>query len=406
MPVFNYEALTTTGDVTAGTMEAASKPELVVKLRSMGYYPKSIDQVGKKKEKGFEFSLGRGRVRAKDVEFFSYQVSTLLNAAVSLPRALTITMGQVSSEGMRRVVEQVRSEVEQGASLADALSQHPRVFNELYVNMVKAGEEGGVINVVMERLADFAERQRTLKETVISALFYPAILILIAIGAVTILTFFVIPKFTVLYTDLNITLPLPTRVLLGGIGFVTSYWWAVVIASLVVFFGLRQYASSEEGKIFLDKLKLRLPIFGDVFQKFALSRFTRTLGTLQSNSVPLLQSLRVCKETIGNRIYRGAVESGEQAIARGASLSSTLEESGVFPELVTQLISIGEESAQLEQMFEKLAEYYDLEIKKSLERLTSILSPIIILIMGVLVGFIAVAMILPIFQASTMIGGG
>jgi type II secretory pathway component PulF len=387
-------------------MEAASKPELVVKLRSMGYYPKSIDQVDEKKEKGLQFSFGRGRVRAKDVEFFSYQISTLLNSAVPLARALTITMGQISSEGMRRVVEQVRSEVEQGASLADALSQHPKAFNELYVNMVKAGEEGGVINVVMERLADFAERQRTLKETVISALFYPAILILIAIGAVTVLTFFVIPKFTVLYADLNITLPLPTRILLGGIGFVSSYWWAVFIGFLIAFFGLRQYASSEEGKIFFDNLKLKLPIFGDVFQKFALSRFTRTLGTLQNNSVPLLQSLRVCKETIGNRIYRDAVESGEQAIARGASLSSTLEESGVFPELVTQMISIGEESAQLEQMFEKLAEYYDLEIKKSLERLTSILSPIIILIMGVLVGFIAVAMILPIFQASTMIGGG
>ena len=406
MPVFNYEALTATGDVAAGTMEAASKPELIVRLRGMGYYPKSINQVGEKKEKGFEISLGRGRVRSKDVEFFSYQMSTLLNSAVPLARALTITMGQVSREGMRRVIEQVRSDVEQGASFADALSQHPKAFNELYVNMVRAGEEGGVINVVMERLADFAERQRTLKETVISAMFYPAILFLIAIGAVTVLTFFVIPKFTVLYTDLNITLPLPTRILLGGIGFVSSYWWVIIIGFLAAFFGLRQYASSEEGKIFLDKLKLKLPIFGDVVQKFALSRFTRTLGTLQNNSVPLLQSLRVCKETIGNRIYRDAVEEGEEAIARGASLSSTLEESGVFPELVTQMISIGEESAQLEQMFEKLAEYYDLEIKKSLERLTSILSPIIILIMGVLVGFIAVAMILPIFQASTMIGAG
>jgi type II secretory pathway component PulF len=272
--------------------------------------------------------------------------------------------------------------------------------------MVRVGEEGGVLNIVMERLADFAERQRTLKETVISAMFYPAILVLIAIAAVTVLTFFVIPKFTVLYADLNITLPLPTRILLGGIGLVSSYWWAIFIGFLAVFFGLRQYANSEEGKIFLDNLKLKLPIFGDVFQKFALSRFTRTLGTLLNNSVPLLQSLRVCKETIGNRIYRDAVESGEEAIARGASLSNTLEESGVFPELVTQLISIGEESAQLEQMFEKLAEYYDLEIKKSLERLTSILSPIIILVMGVLVGFIAVAMILPIFQASTMIGAG
>jgi type II secretory pathway component PulF len=187
---------------------------------------------------------------------------------------------------------------------------------------------------------------------------------------------------------------------------VTSYWWALAIVLLGAFFGLRQYARSEEGRIFFDSLKLKLPIFGDVFQKFALSRFTRTLGTLQNNDVPLLQALRVCKETIGNRIYRNAVEAGEESIARGASLSNTLEESGAFPELVTQMISIGEETAQIEQMFEKLAEYYDLEIKKSLERMTSILSPIIILIMGILVGFIAVAMILPIFQASTMIGAG
>ena len=405
MPLFNYEALTGAGVAATGTMEAASKSELVVKLRSMGYYPKSIDQVGAEEEKGFRLSLGGGRVRSKDVEFFSFQMSTLLNSAVDLMRALTITMEQVNSAPMRRVVEQVRGDVEQGSSFADALNQHPKAFSELYVNMIRAGEAGGVLGVVMDRLADFAERQRTLKETVISALFYPAILMIIASAAVVILTFFVIPKFTVLYDDLDITLPLPTRIMLGGIGFMHSYWWAIPIGVAIIFFGIRQYAHSEEGKIYIDSLKLKLPIFGKVFQILALSRFALTMSTLLSNGVLLLPSLRVVKGVIGNRVYSHAVESSEQAISRGANLADTLEESGVFPALITQMISIGEESAQLEQMFAKLADNYDIEIKNSLERLTSILGPIVILFMGVMIGFIAVAMVLPIFQASTMVAG-
>lgn len=405
MPLFNYEALTGAGVATTGVMEAASKSELVIKLRSMGYYPKSIDQVGAEEGKGFRLSLGGGRVRSKDVEFFSFQMSTLLNSAVPLMRALTITMEQVNSDAMRRVVEQVRSDVEQGSSFADALNQHPKAFSELYVNMIRAGEAGGVLGVVMNRLADFAERQRTLKETVISALFYPAILMLIAGAAVFVLTFFVIPKFTVLYADLDIILPLPTRVMLGSIGFMRSYWWAILIGVFAISFGIRQYAHSEEGKVHIDNLKIKLPIFGKLFQILALSRFALTMSTLLNNGVLLLPSLRVVKGVIGNRVYGHAVESSEQAIARGANLADTLEESGVFPALITQMISIGEESAQLEQMFAKLADNYDIEIKNSLERLTSILGPIVILFMGVMIGFIAVAMVLPIFQASTMVAG-
>ena len=405
MPLFNYEALTGAGAATTGVMEAASKPELVIKLRSMGYYPKSIDQVGVEEEKGFRRSLGGGRVRSKDVEFFSFQMSTLLNSSVPLMRSLTITMEQVNSDAMRRVVEQVRGDVEQGASFADALEQHPKVFSELYVNMIRAGQEGGVLGVVMDRLADFAERQRTLRETVISALFYPAILMLIATAAVLILTFFVIPKFTVLYDDFDVILPLPTRIMLGGIGFMRSYWWTILIGITAIFFGIRQYTRSEEGKLYTDSLKIKLPIFGKVFQILALSRFALTMSTLLNNGVLLLPALRVVKGVIGNRVYSDAVESSEQAISRGANLAETLEESGVFPLLMTQMISIGDESAQTEQMFAKLADNYDVEIKNSLERLTSILGPIVILLMGVIIGFIAVAMILPILQVSTAVTG-
>ena len=406
MPTFNYEAITNAGNPTAGTLEAATRPELISRLQSMGLYPTKVSEAGAE-ERGFGISFLAGRVKGKDVEFFSYQMATLLNSAVSLAEALDITMRQVSNPQMQRVIERVKSDVEHGTFFADALAQHPKAFNDLYVNMIRAGEEGGVLGVVMERLADFSERLRVLKQNVTSALFYPAILIVLSILAITVLTIFVIPKFTVLFEDLNVTLPLPTRILLVVIDFVSSWRGAVFFVGIIAaIIGAWQYSKTESGKLIFDGVKLKVPIIGPVFQIFALSRFTRTMGTLLENAVELLPALRVVKDTIGNQVYRNAVEESEKAIERGSDLSTPLEESGVFPAMITHMISIGEASAQLNQMFSKLADYYDMEIKKHLDRLMTILSPIIILVMGLMIGFIAVAMVLPIFQASSLIGGG
>ena len=407
MPRFRYEALTNTGTVVTNTQEASSRAELVSRLKVMGYWPTSIveDTAETQGGQGIQISFLPARIKPAEVEFFTYQMATLINAYVPLSRALGVTLEQITNVELKRVVEQVKYDVEHGSPLNDALAQHPRVFSELYVNMVKAGETGGVLGIVLERLAEFAERQRLLKTEVTSALFYPAILLVLSIGAVAVLMTFVIPKFTSMFAELDVALPGPTRLLIGITNFLGVYWWIILIAGIGGFVALRQYIRTESGRLTLDRVKLRLPIVGPIFSNFALVRFTRTMATLLENGVILLPALRVVKDTIGNSVYGNAVADAEQEIERGSTLSRELERGAVFPPLLTNMVAIGEESGDPQQMLTKLSVYYDLEIKKNLERLTNSIGPLVILVMGLLIGFIAVAMILPIFEASTSLSG-
>lgn len=405
MPTFEYQALTATGSVASGNLEAANRADLVAKLQRMGYYPTDVQQIGTDEKGAREIRLPwSGRVKSSDVEFFSVQMSTLINAHIPLSQALAIVLEQITSPNMRRIVEKVREDVEQGASFYAALAIHPKVFNDLYVNMIRAGEEGGVLGVVLDRLATFSERQRLLKSSVISALFYPAILFVLSILAISTLMLLVIPKFTSMFTELGVDLPMPTRVLLGVTGVFSSYWWVLALILIAGGFALRRYSHTEQGQLHFDQFRLSMPLFGTIFRTLALTRFTHTLSTLLENDVPLLQSLRVVKGTIGNQVFYQAIENGEKEIERGANLARPLEESGIFPPLVIHMISIGEETAQIDDILGKLGNYYDMEVKKNVERLTTALGPIVILIMGVLIGFMAVAMILPIFEASTALG--
>ena len=407
MPIFRYEALTNTGAVVNNTQEANNKAELVSKLKALGYWPTSIveDNAEVRDQKAFQIPFLRTRIRPAEVEFFTYQMATLINAHVPLSRALGITLEQIENIELRRIVEQVKHDVEHGSPLNDALGQHPKVFSDLYVNMVKAGETGGVLGVVLERLAEFAERQRLLKSEVTSALFYPAILLVLSVIAVAILMTFVIPKFTGMFAELDVELPGPTRFLIGVTDILSAYWWMILIAGIGGVLALRQYVRTESGQLTFDRVKIKLPIIGVIVRNFALVRFTRTMATLLENGVILLPALRVVKDTIGNLVYVNAVATAEQEIERGSTLSRELERGAVFPPLLTHMIAIGEESGDPEQMLTKLSEYYDMEIKKSLERLTNSIGPLVILFMGLLIGFIAVAMILPIFEASTSLGG-
>ena len=407
MPRFRYEALTNTGTVVTNTQEASSRAELVSRLKVMGYWPTSIveDTAETQGRTGIQIPFLPTRIKSAEVEFFTYQMATLINAYVPLSRALGVTLEQITSVELKRVVEQVKYDVEHGSPLNDALAQHPRVFSELYVNMVKAGEAGGVLGVVLERLAEFAERQRLLKTEVTSALFYPAILLVLSIGAVAVLMTFVIPKFTGMFAELDVALPGPTRFLIGITNFLSVYWWIILIAGIGGVVALRQYIRTESGRLAFDRVKLKLPILGTIFSNFALVRFTRTMATLLENGVILLPALRVVKDTIGNSVYGNAVANAEEEIERGSTLSRELERSAAFPPLLTHMVAIGEESGDPEQMLTKLSVYYDLEIKKNLERLTNSIGPLVILFMGLLIGFIAVAMILPIFEASTSLSG-
>ena len=407
MPRFRYEALTNAGTTVTNTQEASSRAELVSRLKVMGYWPTSIveDTAEAQDRKWTQIPFLPTRIKATEVEFFTYQMATLINAHVPLSRALGVTLDQIASVELKRVVEQVKYDVEHGSPLNDALAQHPRVFSDLYINMVKAGEAGGVLGVVLERLAEFAERQRLLKTEVTSALFYPAILLTLSIGAVAVLMTFVIPKFTGMFAELDVELPGPTRFLIGITNFLSVYWWIILVVGIGGGFALRQYVRTESGKLTLDRVKIKLPVIGIIFSNFALVRFTRTMATLLENGVILLPALRVVKDTIGNLVYANAVATAEQEIERGSTLSRELERSTVFPPLLTHMVAIGEESGDPEQMLTKLSVYYDLEIKKNLERLTNSIGPLVILLMGLLIGFIAVAMILPIFEASTSLSG-
>lgn len=407
MPRFRYEALTNTGTVVTNTQEASDKAELVSKLKVMGYWPTSIveDTAETQDRQGLRIPFLPARIKPADVEFFTYQMATLINAYVPLSRALAVTLEQITNIELKRVIEQVKYDVEHGSPLNDALAQHPRVFSELYVNMVKAGEAGGVLGVVLERLAEFAERQRLLKNEVTSALFYPAILLGLSIGAVAVLMTFVIPRFTGMFAELDVALPGPTRFLIGVTNFLRFYWWIILITGIGGFVTLRQYIGTEGGQLTFDRVKLKLPVIGIIFSNFALVRFTRTMATLLENGVILLPALRVVKDTVGNSVYGTAIANAEQEIERGSTLARELERSAVFPPLLIHMVAIGEESGDPEQMLTKLSVYYDLEIKKNLERLTSSIGPLVILFMGLLIGFIAVAMILPIFEASTSLSG-
>ena len=309
MPRFRYEALTTAGTVVTNTQEASSKAELVSKLKVMGYWPTSIveDTAETQDRKGIQIPFLPTRIKATEIEFFTYQMATLINAHVPLSRALSVTLEQITSVELKRVVEQVKYDVEHGSPLNDALAQHPRVFSDLYVNMVRAGEAGGVLGVVLERLAEFAERQRILKTEVTSALFYPAILLVLSIGAVAVLMTFVIPKFTGMFAELDVALPGPTRFLISVTNFLSAYWWIILVVGIGSIAVLRQYLRTESGRVTFDRVKLKLPIIGVIFSNFALVRFTRTMATLLENGVILLPALRVVKDTIGNLVYGNAV---------------------------------------------------------------------------------------------------
>ena len=407
MPIFRYEALTHGGDTVNNTLEADSKAELISRLRQMGYWPTQIveeveEAVPSNVRRWLE--IGRSRIKPADVEFFTYQLATLVNAHVPLPRALEVTLGQIQNPALHRIVSQVKYDVEHGATFHDALTQHPKVFSNLYVNMVRAGESGGVLGLVLERLAEFAERQRLLKNDVVSALFYPAILLTLSITAVAVLMILVIPKFTAMFNDLGVALPLPTRILIGATGAFQTYWWVVLVVVVLGIAGLKQYLRRETGQVWFDRLKLKLPLIGPIFSTFAIVRFTRTMATLLENGVRMLPALQVVKDTIGNKVYSNVVAAAEIEVEQGSTLARELGRSEDFPEFVTHMVAVGEESGEPVHMLSKLSEYYDLEIKKSLERLTSSIGPLVILLMGIVIGFIAVAMILPIFEANQLLG--
>jgi type IV pilus assembly protein PilC len=394
MPVFVYSARPAAGgDIQSGEVDLASKDDVLRYLNRQKMVPVSV----REKPKGINITIGTG-IKTRDIVIFTRQFATMINAGLPLVQSLDILAEQTENDFLRKVIQEVLYDVESGNTLADAMRKHPKVFTDLFVNMVAAGEAGGILDTILLRLATFLEKNDALVRKVKGAMVYPAVIITVAVLAVAVLLIFVIPTFEQMFTSAGVPLPMPTRVVIAISAFLQGYWWAVIAAAIIGLFVLRQTYRTKSGELAIDKFLLNMPIIGDLLRKSAVARFTRTLGTLVSSGVAILDGLEITAKTSGNRVIHDAVMGSRASIAGGETISGPLKESGAFPPMVVQMINVGEQTGGLDEMLEKIADFYDDEVDTAVEALLSVLEPIMIIFLGVVVGGMIVAMYLPIFD--------
>jgi type IV pilus assembly protein PilC len=391
MATFTYTARAFNGDLRTATIDASSRDDVIAQLRKQRLSVVKIDQDATKK-------IGRGAIKTRDVVIFTRQFSTMINSGLPLVQALTILAEQTDNKALAEVTKKVVFDVESGNTVADALSKHPRAFTNLYVNMVAAGEAGGILDTILLRLATFLEKNDALVRKVKGAMIYPAVIMSVAAIAVVVLLIFVIPVFAGMFASAGQALPLPTRIVIGASGFLRSYWW--IIGAIVIVGGYtgKKYYATPSGKLVIDRFMLRMPVLGDVLRKSAVSRFTRTLGTLISSGVSILEGLEITAKTAGNRVIQDAIMQSRSSIAGGDTIAQPLQKSKVFPPMVISMIAVGEQTGGLDEMLSKIADFYDEEVDAAVSNLLSLLEPIMIVFLGVVVGGMVVAMYLPIFD--------
>ncbi len=405
MAIFRYSAKDPTGRVIAGTIEADNDAVVVDRLREMGFFITNLERAKTRTDVG-EILQGIFGVGLKDLAVFSRQFSTMVNAGLSLVRVLSILEQQTSNKKLREVAGAVRLDVEAGRPLSESMARHPKVFSNLYVNMVKAGETGGVLDEVLNRVANFLEKEQALRAKVRAAMVYPALLTMAALGGLMFMTIVILPQFQNLFRELGgeDSLPLPTQIAMAFSVVLRRYWYIVFGGFALFIWGLRRYLKTPKGRAQYDRLKLRMPILGDLNRKIVVARFSRTLATLIASGVPIMQSLEVVAKAIDNTVIGEAVEAVRASIREGQTIAIPLQFSGVFPPMVVQMAKVGEETGALEQMLEKVADFYDVEVETTVQSLTSLLEPILIIFMGVVVGAMVISLYLPIFSLAT--GGG
>jgi type IV pilus assembly protein PilC len=412
MPTYSYVARDQNGKVQEGTVDAENDQILVRRLRERGLWVQKINQVresrlttlgkgaegtnkGELKKKQF-----RGKVKPRDLTMFCRQFSTMINAGVSLVRCLAVLEQQAGSPNLKKVIREVQYSVEGGDTLTRSLSRFPRIFNNLFVGLVRAGEVGGVLDETLDRLATFLEEDMKLKRKVKSAMTYPAIVMTLAIGIVIFLVTFIVPKFMQLFIDFGIKMPGPTQFLVDCSNFMTNPKNVIVMVGTIfgMVVGINRIRATKTGKRYYDKLMLKLPILGNLNHKIALARFSRTMSTLLTSGVPILQALETVAGAIDNEVISGALLDARSAIREGERIADPLERSKLFPPMVLQMISIGEETGALDAMLGKVADFYEAEVDAALEALTAALEPLLIVFLGGVVGFIVVAMFLPLVE--------
>jgi type II secretion system protein F len=405
MARFRYTALDRSGKTISGEIAAEEPEEVKRRLREMGYFPSEIAEAAQFVLTSGPSRVTRGRgVNATDIVIFTRQLADMTAAHLPLFRSLSVLHEQADRQSLRQLVEAIRADVQQGRPLSEALSRHPRHFPDLYVNMVHAGETSGHLDAILLRLADFLEKSMQRRSQVVSALMYPAVLITVAIAAVTFIIIYLIPKLETLFAEMEQTLPLITQLLLSFAGVMQRVWWilAIVIVAAVLF--LRWYAHTPAGRETVDRLALRLPLFGPIWHKMAVSRLARTLGTMLTGGVPILTALEIAGNAIANRPMARATEMAREEVRQGTRISDALSRSGVFPPLLVHMSAVGEETGQLPEMMIRVADNLDFQVDSTLGRLTTLLEPFIIIVMGAIVAFIVTAVLLPIFQINASIG--
>lgn len=391
------------GEILSGEYQAETREELIGYLRKRKIIITSIKENAKKFN--FKFRFGSG-ISVKDLGVFTRQFSTMINAGLPLVQCLDILVNQTEQEHFKETIADVMSEVEGGATLGEAMARHPKIFDRLYTNMVEAGEAGGILDLILNRLAVYLEKADALQRKVKSALTYPAVVLVTALGACLFMLMFIIPTFAKMFTDFGGELPLPTKIVMGISDFLRDYWYLLAGGTIGFIVGYNRYYATDSGRRVIDRAMLKIPMLGIVIRKGAVARFTRTLGTLISSGVPILNGLEITAKTAGNRIVEEAVMATRESISQGRTISDPLKESGVFPPMVTSMIAVGEQTGALDEMLEKIANFYDSEVDTAVDALTSIIEPIMIVVMGAMVGGMLVAMYLPMFKLIAVVSGG
>ncbi len=409
MPVFEYKALNAGGKAVTGLREADSPKTLRATLRREGVFlTEVLGEQQVKAAQAREVNVRRwviGRISAEDLAIATRQLAVLVKAGIPLVDALTALVEQVDKEKLKRVLGDVKQRVNEGASLGDALAQHPKVFGDLYVNMIRAGETSGALEIVLVRLADFTESQARLRSKILGTMAYPAAMMLIGTAVLGILFTVVIPKVMKLFEDTKATLPLMTRILIGFTGFITAWWWAILAVVVGAVWGFLRWKRTPEGKARWHRFVLTVPVFGRLVRIIAIGRFARTLSTLLKSGVPLLTAMDIVKNVVGNVRLAEVIEQARDAIREGESIAAPLKRSGEFPPLVHHMVSVGERSGALEEMLSNVAAAYEDQVDTTVTALTSLLEPLMIVLMGGVVGFIVFSVLMPILQINTLAGG-
>jgi type IV pilus assembly protein PilC len=396
MPTFTYKARNWDGKIVTNDMEGESKEFCIAKLREKGYFVTSIAE--KKGSGGISISLFTRGVSSQEVCIFARQFATMIGSGVPLVRCLTILQAQAENPTFKKIITQIRSDVEGGSTFSKSLEKHPKVFSDLFCSLVKAGEVGGILDQILERLADYLESSETLKAKVKGALTYPVVVFAIAGLVVLALILFVLPQFKDIFSSMNVELPWVTKALLGTSDFMVAWWFIIVPSLVAVPVLIWNFFQTKTGSRIFDTNILRMPAIGMMMRKVAVAKFTRTLGTLIASGVPILQALEVTAQTAGNVIIAEAVDKTRVSIREGESIADPLKSSGVFPPMVVQMIAVGEETGELDKMLSKIADFYDTEVDQAVKGLTSVIEPIVIVVMGIVIGGIVMAVFMPMLK--------